>query len=259
MIEDRGAPSPPPVGPHLTLFLAGVIAVAMVGFVVGVGRPRATVAENSGGAKLHATDLNQAGARPTVTYSELRTHPIGPNRDFQTVPATFAMASRGVSSTLPVTPADKRRALAERAERRAFDGAPPTIPHAVETTSSAACLGCHEGGAIIGDRIARPIPHAPYVNCQQCHVAELDVFRPQTPFARSTFEGLAAPFEGARPWPGAPPVIPHSTRMRESCLGCHGPGGREGLRTSHPERKVCTQCHASTSKLDHGVAAGSSR
>ena len=30
---------------------------------------------------------------------------------------------------------------------------------------------------------------------------------------------------------------------KENCLACHGPRGHPFLRTSHPERTNCTQCH----------------
>ena len=42
----------------------------------------------------------------------------------------------------------------------------------------------------------------------------------------------------------APPTIPHKTFMRENCVACHaGPAAREEIRTSHPERRRCRQCH----------------
>jgi cytochrome c-type protein NapB len=32
--------------------------------------------------------------------------------------------------------------------------------------------------------------------------------------------------------------------MRENCAACHaGPAAREEIRTSHPERTRCRQCH----------------
>ncbi len=250
MSEDRGGLSTPlavgPLGPALTLFLTGVVAIALVGFVVGVSHPVSVPTAGSSSPSA----LESSEGLPSVTYSELRQHPIGPNRDFQSWPVAFATADSLSTEPRPVTAASKRLALDERSERRAFNGAPPTIPHAVDATSSAACLGCHGGGAVIGDRVARPIPHAAFENCQQCHAAELDVFEKVPAFAHSSFEGLPEPTEGSRAWPGAPPVMPHSTQMREECIACHGPAGREGLRTSHPERKVCTQCHASSADLE---------
>jgi hypothetical protein len=44
--------------------------------------------------------------------------------------------------------------------------------------------------------------------------------------------------------PGSPPPIPHALQMRENCRACHaGPGAVSGLRTTHPERVTCRQCH----------------
>ena len=48
----------------------------------------------------------------------------------------------------------------------------------------------------------------------------------------------------------APPVMPHSTLMRVNCLACHGPNGYRGLRTTHPERLNCVQCHAVAAEAD---------
>jgi nitrate reductase (cytochrome), electron transfer subunit len=53
-----------------------------------------------------------------------------------------------------------------------------------------------------------------------------------------------------RAFDGAPPTIPHSTLMRTDCLSCHGPQGLYGLRTPHPERQSCLQCHAPGAHLD---------
>ena len=49
---------------------------------------------------------------------------------------------------------------------------------------------------------------------------------------------------GDRASGGAPPRIPHRILMRENCGSCHdGPAAREEIRTSHPERTRCRQCH----------------
>jgi cytochrome c-type protein NapB len=44
--------------------------------------------------------------------------------------------------------------------------------------------------------------------------------------------------------------MPHPMHMRSECDSCHGPSGRPGLRTSHPDRQNCVQCHASSAPLD---------
>jgi cytochrome c-type protein NapB len=41
-----------------------------------------------------------------------------------------------------------------------------------------------------------------------------------------------------------PPPIPHDLQFRENCLTCHaGPAAVAELRTRHPERANCRQCH----------------
>jgi hypothetical protein len=39
--------------------------------------------------------------------------------------------------------------------------------------------------------------------------------------------------------------------MRENCIACHdGPGAREEVRTNHPERWRCRQCHLPVTTRD---------
>ncbi len=77
--------------------------------------------------------------------------------------------------------------------------------------------------------------------CGQCHV-----FRStDTLFADNDFAGLAQDLRrGKRLHDLAPPVVPHKVFMRENCVACHtGPAAREEIRTTHPERVRCRQCH----------------
>lgn len=139
-----------------------------------------------------------------------------------------------------------KTAATVRAERRLFDGAPPVIPH---QPFGAACVSCHnqEGKAVEGVGFAPPSPHeltagmSAHSRCQQCHVFQVI----DEPWVANTFSGLRQDLRrGRRLFDGAPPVIPHETLMRENCLACHsGPAAREEIRTSHPERPRCRQCH----------------
>lgn len=145
---------------------------------------------------------------------------------------------------------------AARAARRAFDGAPPTVPHAVPQASSAACLACHGPGLAIKDRTASRISHAHFTECTQCHVPAAGPVPLRAAeellaaLAGNGFVGLAASGPGERAWPQAPPAIPHATFMRGDCLSCHGPQGAHALRTPHPERVACTQCHVADALRD---------
>lgn len=142
---------------------------------------------------------------------------------------------------------------AVRARRRAYNGAPPVIPHA---SMGAACVQCHNqrGMEVEGVGFAPPSPHADTrgmgetARCRQCHVFALS----RGIFAENQFIGLAQNLRpGPRLYAGAPPVIPHRVFMRENCVACHdGAAARDVIRTSHPERTRCQQCHAQRVALE---------
>lgn len=133
-----------------------------------------------------------------------------------------------------------------RAQRRAYDGAPPVVPH---SRLGAACTACHtaSGKEVPGQGFAPANPHLEtdvagrIANCTQCHVfAETSEL-----FAENAFQGLRQDLrKGDRLYADAPPVIPHQTFMRENCSACHdGPAARPEIRCSHAERLNCVQCH----------------
>lgn len=133
-----------------------------------------------------------------------------------------------------------------RQSRRAYDGAPPVIPHQPQ---GAACKVCHTTtGKIVPELGFAPAnPHSKShvsgrtENCRQCHLFQ----RSQETFASNHFEGWRqADLHGDRLYPGAPPVIPHPLVMRDNCLSCHdGPSARTEIRCTHPQRTNCKQCH----------------
>ncbi len=152
------------------------------------------------------------------------------------------------NSSVPVPGSEDayKTAAAERAKRRAFDGAPPVIAH---EPLGADCSACHtmQGIHVEGLGFAPPSPHretagmSAISRCRQCHVFQVAA----TQFAESSFVGFQQDLRrGRRLYNGAPPVIPHQTFMRENCAACHsGPAAREEVRSSHPERIRCQQCH----------------
>lgn len=194
--------------------------------------------------------------RPAPSYTDLRTYgPIvnnaGVPTDLQTLAAKIPDRMQPVEQQL-----DARSPSVEaRMAMRAYDGAPPTIPHAIDQTGAPACLACHGEGIQLGGRVAPKMSHTLLTSCTQCHVVQgfpfpsgTEKLEPEMP--ANTFLGLASPTSGERAWQGAPPTIPHTTAMRTDCMSCHGPSGRAGLRTSHPWRQSCTQCHAPSAVLD---------
>ncbi|MCL7981450.1 MAG: hypothetical protein M8840_13780 [marine benthic group bacterium] len=171
----------------------------------------------------------------------------------------IALAALSGTCTSPDTVAvpgheGARKSSAEiRAERRAYDGAPPVIPH---RGFGADCVNCHNdrGRSVSGVGYAPASPHegtrsaGGTIRCMQCHVFRTT----DAEFVASEFDGVAqALTSGDRATAGAPPRIPHRVVMRENCLACHdGPGAREAIRTTHPERTRCRQCHLPIEKLD---------
>ena len=138
-----------------------------------------------------------------------------------------------------------------RATRRAFDGAPPVIPH---DDFGGACGECHgeRGVEVAGVGFSPPSPHratrglSALSRCRQCHVQQQAARQTGDQVWRgNAFAGLRQDLRhGKRLFDGAPPVMPHPVFMRENCAACHtGPAAREEIRTSHPERIRCVQCH----------------
>ncbi len=125
---------------------------------------------------------------------------------------------------------------------RAFYTAPPVVPHEIEMQDTQDCLRCHLNVTRLDDgRVAKETPHPQFSSCLQCHV----------PGANNEFntngtswEGLEEPKRGDRWATMAPPMIPHRIKLRENCLSCHGSQNPDmRLRTTHPERTSCLQCH----------------
>ena len=172
----------------------------------------------------------------------------GPTATFAALALAVVLAACNDGKELAPVPGHDgvtKSAASERALRRAFDGAPPVIPHA----AFGPCVSCHSdsGMAVEGVGFSPPSPHArtkgmsAVSRCQQCHVFQTT----RAVFADNGFDGLRQDLRrGRRLNALAPPVIPHQILMRENCQACHsGPTAREEIRTSHPERARCRQCH----------------
>jgi len=127
---------------------------------------------------------------------------------------------------------------------RAYNGAPPVIPHPIIKSKSLtgdSCLGCHQNGGFTPkfNAYAPIVPHPEKLNCRQCHNP-----RNKNSLFKKTKWGGNSGKRGFAHLPGSPLIIPHSLQMRESCLSCHsGPAAVKEIRTTHPERVNCMQCH----------------
>jgi nitrate reductase (cytochrome), electron transfer subunit len=161
-----------------------------------------------------------------------------------------------------------RRDLASFRALRAYPGAPPRVPHGLtgDEFLATGCNACHERGGF-ATRFASYAPMTPHAepgDCLQCHAVEdalvgriLPVGVPDAEChqchlpGERTAEFIPLDWRAAA-WPerertrpdGPPPAIPHELDMRGNCLACHmGPAAVEEIRTSHPERSDCRQCH----------------
>lgn len=235
------------------LLVVGMAAVS--GVFVGM---RQTVADTA------SEENPQAAAAPS-------THPeLPPAPKYGEIPDADWLANDQWSFTLEnlpraeanrdpgkaLTAAELAAVLGARGERRAFDGAPPVVPHEIDQMSSASCIACHdaEGDYVIAGTRPAAMSHPFYANCTQCHVPA-DGLRKLTEaellLVATSFEGREAPGQGSRAYPGAPPTVPHAVFMRQNCMSCHGPDRPNAIRSSHPERHNCLQCHAPDAGLDN--------
>ncbi|MBS3993674.1 MAG: nitrate reductase cytochrome c-type subunit [Bacteroidetes bacterium] len=129
---------------------------------------------------------------------------------------------------------------------RAYEGAPPTVPHEVEGTQigGKACLKCHETGGYVDKFKANApiVPHPNFENCIQCHVP----VNTKNEFKDSNWELVTNKSSSEitnQALLTSPPVIPHTITKTDDCLSCHSGLGIKKVRVTHPERTNCRQCH----------------
>lgn len=153
------------------------------------------------------------------------------------VQPSFALSTFG-------EPLPSQRSLQVYYQRRAYPGAPPQVPHPLVESQgqSEACLSCHSQGGYVPkyEAYAPVTPHPTWENCVQCHVPK----RTPTFFRPTGWTAPRPPKLQRSSLPGSPPPIPHSLQTRTACNTCHdGPSAVKEIRTPHPERSNCLQCH----------------
>ena len=247
------------------LICFAVISIAVTGYFIGLQSPMnpvlTTPTEDATfpldeGLPHHFGDTTMdnsvdgdAGVVPATNYSDMKNVTFQRAKTWQTSLAGLK-SDADPMAIFEITSAQKSFALAYRDQNRAFNGAPPTVPHPVDQMSSLACAACHSDGMHTETFRIPKMSHQFLENCTQCHVESNPKHMQASLFRENTFVGLPAPEGGPRAFEGAPPQIPHSTWMRSNCMSCHGFAGVQGIRTTHPWRKNCQQCHAPSSVLD---------
>ena len=243
---------PRPAAVALGLFLLASAATATAAGVVAVRRlPEPRPAEPATAPKA----LLAPPAAPNPAEAEV----------FRTTPTTLAIA--------PAFPRERTahpRTWGTYRYIRAYPGAPPRIPHALSPDEFRVeiCNSCHERGGY-SLRFAAYVPVTPHPEmgmCLQCHAGDDAVMgtasagadpNARCPLCHGPSGGRPLP-EAAATWSTTvwpilppttsgrlPPPISHDLQFRGNCLTCHGgPAAVAAIRTSHPERASCRQCHA---------------
>jgi cytochrome c-type protein NapB len=232
------------------LYLVASLAVAVVAGTVVVKRaaqrPRSAPASETSSALVAADQPIRAEAEVFRTHAGVTAIPPAGERQRDAHPRTLA----------------RFRFL------RAYPGAPPRIPHGftADEFRTGTCNTCHQRGGFSPrfDAYVPVTPHPEMPACLQCHVGRDEVTGvslpsqdPSTVCRQCHAPGAARWAEGLvdwRPmaWPsrvqpaetGGPPPITHDLFFRGNCLACHsGPSAVAEIRTTHPERANCRQCH----------------
>ena len=129
------APPPPRRGRRFAFVtLVAAVAVAIAGYLTGTARMPTLRGYRPPSGTASASDVApvQAGVARARYASR-----VAEERNALT---KLAEAPRGLLDTVTLRPGEKERIVAERATRRAYDGAPPTIPHGVDQQGAPACL-----------------------------------------------------------------------------------------------------------------------
>ena len=228
-----------------------VMSVAVVGYFTGLQAPmKVTPADSHSAGVKQPTDSGTATAEGVIlaTYYSEMSATRRTNRS-QAQLSTLKSTIQPLAE-IRISHEEKLVALQQRARNRAFNGAPPTVPHSIDHQSDTSCVACHQTGAVTASLRIPRISHTFLANCTQCHVESQPRHLPPEVFLENLFAGLPAPTAGPRAFPGAPPQIPHTTWMRSDCMSCHGYEGRHGIRTTHPWRSNCLQCHAPSAAME---------
>lgn len=182
-----------------------------------------------------------AAAAPKISVTWLLNTPsprLVPASKSNPVPVVDKFASRAAS-------------IERRAALRAYEGAPPVIPHPIAGLNVQTCRACHAEGLKAGDKIAHMASHTYLINCTQCHVEAANPALGDDKGPVNSFVGIRpGGYGGMRAYTGAPPVMPHTVFMRTNCVACHGEFGYDGWRPDHLARTNCIQCHAPAAEFD---------
>lgn len=238
------------------IVLAAVLTVSVSGFFMGLRqtvKSAALLRGNIQGPEAHKEVYSET-VPPAPSYLELAMSAPKDRGEMIPVMEQLPLAPSHEAGRA-LTEAERKEVIRRRMNRRAYDGAPPVVPHAIDQRSSASCLTCHNQERLIRESITVKMSHPYLTHCIQCHVeSSAQSFRWDTSLhgisIKNTFSGKGTSGRGGRAHPLAPPTIPHDRFMRTDCLSCHGVNGSYALKSPHPDRQSCTQCHAPNAEIE---------
>ncbi|MAT16019.1 MAG: diheme cytochrome c precursor [Planctomyces sp.] len=233
-----------------TLAAAIVVAAAVTGYFVGLQSPMNPVTNTVSQRRAAPAHFEEQSEQVVPATSYLEISKLDLTGMIGIADLSHMRPRLDPDQEIKIGPEEKTIALAAREKNRAFNGAPPTIPHPVTELPANSCMVCHGEGAKTESLRISQISHPYLTNCLQCHVQQHPEWIAPEKFRENLFVGLAAPTAGPRAFELAPPQIPHSVWMRDNCSSCHGLTGLQGIRTTHPWRKNCMQCHAPSAELN---------
>lgn len=243
-----------------TIAAVAAFTVTVSGYFMGMLQTGRSAERNrDNGWSQESVHVEEPSQAPTaLTYRQLASRKLQPNHGWTSRISDLAPPPAPQDGPRTLSAEEHASAVARRTSRRAYDGAPPTVPHPIDQQHSGSCLSCHGKPTQVGPIRVPQLSHPPYTNCIQCHAPSVGPSStwsgPPPGFAepalKNAFTGTGSPGTGKRAYLGAPPVLPHTTWMRQNCLSCHTDGGSSPIKTSHPTRQNCLQCHAPNSTLE---------
>ncbi|QDS98797.1 diheme cytochrome c precursor [Adhaeretor mobilis] len=252
---NEAAPAPPGFAQRYAVLLVLVlIGTATTGYFIGLTSPMTASSGQPSptSVAVHLAEPAHATSKviPATAYADMSAVRAQRFRQQGLPLAALRKQPEDPFAEIEIDESKKLDSLASREEIRAYNGAPPTVPHPIDQLDTAACMACHGEGLKSASLRASKMPHPYYSNCTQCHVEQQANFVFASAVFENSFTGLKAPTSGSRAYTGAPPVIPHSTWMRNDCLSCHGRVAAPGMQSTHPWRANCLQCHGESSQLN---------
>ena len=240
-----------PIRVFLRFFLIIVGIVSVSGFFMGLRQSTRGEGETSPWLSVQeSTQQEKANYPEAPLYKDIPSAEWKANKDW-----------KNELSKLPKEPIDRsprealdKEALAHiliaRINRRAYDGAPPTIPHAINYRDVRSCSVCHsqDSNVLVAGQRAPAMSHPYLANCTQCHAPSEGLA-----FAvRSGTTGLVVEnaFHGTKRsgkrHPGLPRSASHGAAscLDEGKIACHAMDRGCLMPLSHLTRRDRIVCSA---------------